>query len=211
MKESKLFIEEGIHSQIIIKGFRLALAEALKHLKEVSVKIIDKSPEEKRDLLLKCAKTSLNSKLIANYKDFFGEMIVDAVEKLDADLEKNMIGIKKITGGSVTDSFLVNGVAFKKTFSYAGFEQQPKSFDNPKIAILNIELELKSEKENAEIRIDNPDDFQKIVDAEWNIIYKKLDDIIASGAKIILSKLPIGDLATQYFADRDIFCAGRVP
>jgi T-complex protein 1 subunit eta len=24
------------------------------------------------------------------------------------------------------DSFLVNGVAFKKTFSYAGFEQQPK-------------------------------------------------------------------------------------
>lgn len=211
MKESKLFIEEGIHSQVIIKGFRLALSEALKHLKEVSVKIIDKSPEEKRDLLLKCAKTSLNSKLIANYKDFFGEMIVDAVEKLDADLERNMIGIKKITGGSVTDSFLVNGVAFKKTFSYAGFEQQPKSFDNPKIAILNIELELKSEKENAEIRIDNPDDFQKIVDAEWNIIYKKLDDIIASGAKIILSKLPIGDLATQYFADRDIFCAGRVP
>jgi len=26
-----------------------------------------------------------------------------------------------------------------------------------------------------------------------------------------LSKLPIGDLATQYFADRDVFCAGRVP
>jgi hypothetical protein len=50
------------------------------------------------------------------------------------------------------DSFLVNGVAFKKTFSYAGFEQQPKKFLNPKILLLNIELELKSEKENAEIR-----------------------------------------------------------
>lgn len=50
------------------------------------------------------------------------------------------------------DSFLVNGVAFKKTFSYAGFEQQPKSFDNPKILLLNLELELKSEKENAEVR-----------------------------------------------------------
>lgn len=50
------------------------------------------------------------------------------------------------------DSFLVNGVAFKKTFSYAGFEQQPKKFENPKILLLNIELELKSEKENAEIR-----------------------------------------------------------
>jgi len=28
--------------------------------------------------------------------------------------------------------------------------------------------------------------------------------------KVVLSKLPIGDLATQWFADRGIFCAGRV-
>lgn len=33
---------------------------------------------------------------------------------------------------------------------------------------------------------------------------------MASGAKIILSKLPVGDLATQFFADRNLFCAGRV-
>jgi T-complex protein 1 subunit eta len=31
------------------------------------------------------------------------------------------------------------------------------------------------------------------------------------GADVVLSKLPIGDLATQWFADRGIFCAGRVP
>ena len=49
----------------------------------------------------------------------------------------------------MTDSMLVEGVAFRKTFSYAGFEQQPKKFENAKIAILNVELELKSEKENA--------------------------------------------------------------
>lgn len=137
-------------------------------------------------------------------------MVVDAVLYLDEDLMKSDIGIKKITGGSVTDSFMVHGVCFKKTFSYAGFEQQPKKFENPKVALLNIELELKAEKDNAEVRIDNPDDFQKIVDAEWNIIYDKLDKIVKSGAKVILSNMPIGDLATQYFADRDIFCAGRV-
>ena len=33
---------------------------------------------------------------------------------------------------------------------------------------------------------------------------------MASGAKVVLSKLPIGDVATQYFADRDVFCTGRV-
>lgn len=53
-------------------------------------------------------------------------------------------------------------------------------------------------------------DYQAIVDAEWRIIYQKLEAIVATGAKVVLSRLPIGDLATQYFADRDIFCAGRV-
>ena len=46
-------------------------------------------------------------------------------------------------------------MAFKKTFSYAGFEMQPKRYVAPQIALLNVELELKAEKENAELRIDN--------------------------------------------------------
>lgn len=199
-----------MHSQIIIKGYREACAKCIERIKEISVKIADKSAAEKRDLLIKCSETSLNSKIISNYKNFFSEMVVDAVLYLDEDLQKTDIGIKKITGGSVTDSFMVHGVCFRKTFSYAGFEQQPKKFENPKILVLQHELELKAEKDNAEVRIENPDDFQKICDAEWNIIYDKLDKIVKSGAKIVLSNLPIGDLATQYFADRDIFCAGRV-
>ena len=210
MKQSKSLIEEGMHSQIIIKGYRMALKMCLDRIKEVSVKIGDKSDEEKRELLEKCAQTSLNSKIISKQKVFFGKMVVDAVMSISDELNKEDIGIKKITGGSVTDSFLVQGVCFKKTFSYAGFEQQPKSFESPKIICMNLELELKAEKDSAEIRLSNPDDFQRIVDAEWQIIYDKLDKIVASGAKVVLSKLPIGDLATQYFADRDIFCAGRV-
>ena len=61
-----------------------------------------------------------------------------------------------------------------------------------------------------QIRLNDPSQYQSIVDAEWNIIYDKLDKCVQSGAKIVLSRLAIGDLATQYFADRDIFCAGRV-
>ena len=36
------------------------------------------------------------------------------------------------------DSFLVEGVAFKKCFSYAGFEQQPKKILDAKILALNV-------------------------------------------------------------------------
>lgn len=162
-------------------------------------------------MLRKCASTTLNSKLVAGEKEFFSDMVVKTIGCLDPEtLNPRMIGMKKVPGGAMRDSFMVDGVAFKKTFSYAGFEQQPKSFDAPTILALNIELELKSERDNAEVRIADPSQYQSIVDAEWNIIYAKLDKCLASGAKIILSRLAIGDLATQYFADRGVFCAGRV-
>ena len=138
-------------------------------------------------------------------------MVVDAVLSLDQDdLNEKLIGVKKITGGGLQDSLFVDGVAFKKTFSYAGFEQQPKLFTDPRIVCLNVELELKSEKDNAEVRVEKVAEYQAIVDAEWEIIFRKLEALHATGAKVVLSRLPIGDLATQYFADRDVFCAGRV-
>lgn len=210
LREAKQFLEQGVVPQTIIRGLRKANTIAIQKLKELSVDLKCKDPVEKTKMLRKCAETTLNSKLVADYKEFFSEMVVKAISILGDDLDYNGIGIKKVCGGSITDSFLINGVGFKKCFSYAGFEQQPKSFKNPKILLLNLELELKAEKDNAEIRINDPDKFQSIVDAEWSIIYEKLDRVAESGAQVVLSKLAIGDLATQYFADRGIFCAGRV-
>ena len=210
LKQCKPFVEEGVHPRVIIKSFRRATQLALEKIKELSVGVAKENKEELRELLVKCAATAMSSKLIHQQKDFFSHMVVDAVQTLDELLPLNMIGIKKVQGGSLEDTMLVTGVAFQKTFSYAGFEMQEKQYENPKIALLNVELELKAEKENAEVRVDNVEEYQKVVDAEWNILYEKLDLIVKSGAKIVLSKLPIGDVATQYFADRGLFCAGRV-
>merc|ERR1719331_2988404 len=113
--------------------------------------------------------TALNSKLISNHKKLFSPMVVDAVCCLDTNLlDLSLIGVKKVQGGSVSDSFLVEGVAFKKTFSYAGFEQMTKTFTDPKVLLLNVELELKAERDNAEVRISDVASYQKVVDAEWD-------------------------------------------
>jgi T-complex protein 1 subunit eta len=213
LKAIKPFVEEGVHPQIIIRNVRAAAKLAVEKVKELSIPY-DMNTEQGYEMLIKCASTSLNSKLIAGHQDLFSPMIVEAVKALDdagaLDEIKTLVAIKRIPGGDVRSSFLVKGVAFKKTFSYAGFEQMKKKFENPKILLLNVELELKSEKENAEVRIENPEEYQSIVDAEWQVIYDKLDACVKCGANIVLSKLPIGDLATQYFADRGLFCAGRV-
>ena len=211
----KPFVEEGVHPCVIMRYVREASELAVQLVRDHSHQL---EKDRLHEMLRKCACTALNSKLISSHEDLFAPMIVDAV--LSANLDENesnsiglreVIAIKKVPGGDVRQSFLVKGgVAFKKTFSYAGFEQMKKRFENPKVLLLNVELELKNEKENAEVRITDPEAYQSIVDAEWNIIYDKLNACVDAGADVVLSKLPIGDLATQFFADRGLFCAGRV-
>lgn len=79
---------------------------------------------EIRSLLEKCAATALNSKLVASHKEFFAKMVVDAVMKLDADLNIDLIGVKKETGGSLEVSNLfkikINNM-FIKGFNVGGW------------------------------------------------------------------------------------------
>ena len=129
LREAKPYVEDGVHPRSIIKAYRAASALALERVRALAVSLEGKPDAERRELLVKCAATSLNSKLVSGERDFFAEMVVAAVSALDAEtLDLRLIGMKKVIGGGLRDSFLVDGVAFKKTFSYAGFEQQPKSF-----------------------------------------------------------------------------------
>lgn len=50
--------------QSIIRSYRQACQLAVSKVKELSVSLEGKSDAEKRDLLVKCAATSLNSKLV---------------------------------------------------------------------------------------------------------------------------------------------------
>ena len=77
--------------------------------------------------------TTLSSKLVGGEKDFFGQMCVDAVMHLDQDLlDPRMIGIKKVMGGSMRESFLVDGVAFKKTFAMRVSSSSPSTSRTPR-------------------------------------------------------------------------------
>lgn len=55
-----------------------------------------------RELLIRCASTSMSSKLIQSQKPFFANMVVDAVMSLDQDdLDESLIGVKRISGGGM--------------------------------------------------------------------------------------------------------------
>ena len=207
---SKKLIEEGIQPKNIAKNFRKSGLITIQLINEMSVKIFQANQGLIKKTLMSCCATSLNSKLISGKRHVFSEMIVNILMYMGNNSDSNMIAVKCIGGGSVNDTFFIKGIAIKKPFTYAGFEKQFKKYYFPSILALNIELELMPEKYNAESKINRIKNHQAIIDAEWSIIYEKLDKIANSKAKVVFSKLPIGDLATQYFAERGILSGGRI-
>ncbi|ORD93934.1 TCPH [Enterospora canceri] len=182
------------------KVLNTCLTECIKHLDSLKVEF----SEEK---LVKLAETCMTSKNVRNERGHFAEMLCGVLNSRNKDFNLNVV---KMPGGSLGDSVLVDGVAFEKTFTYAGYDQQPKRIEHPLIACIDVELEWKSEKENAEIRISSTEEYKKVVDAEYAILEEKLDDLIKSGANVVLSTKSVGDYATQYFAAKGVFSLGRV-
>lgn len=76
----------ALAAQSIIKAYRMACEIAVAKIKELSISLEGKGPAEKIDLLKKCAQTTLNSKLVSGEKEFFAQMVVDAVSSLDPEL-----------------------------------------------------------------------------------------------------------------------------
>ena len=56
------------------------------------------------------ARTTLSSKILSAYKDFFAKMAVDAVLRLKKSGNLDAIQIIKVKGGTLEDSFLDEGI-----------------------------------------------------------------------------------------------------
>ena len=110
-KAMKRYVEDKVHPLLIVRALRRSSGLAVEKIKELAVNAMgDGSPESRRDTLEKCASTAMSSKLVAANKDFFSKMVVDAVMAIDQDLMPlEMIGIKKVPGGALEESQLING------------------------------------------------------------------------------------------------------
>ena len=101
LRAVKPFVEDGAPPRAVARALRAAGALACARLRELAVPIGGgKDGAEKREMLIKCASTSLNSKLVCGEKEFFAAMVVDAVSTLDQrTLDLSMLGVKKVVGG----------------------------------------------------------------------------------------------------------------
>eukprot|EP00658_Telonema_sp_P-2_P039133 TRINITY_DN2799_c0_g1_i2.p2 TRINITY_DN2799_c0_g1~~TRINITY_DN2799_c0_g1_i2.p2 ORF type:complete len:262 (-),score=110.68 TRINITY_DN2799_c0_g1_i2:152-937(-) len=128
LREAEKLINAKIHPQTIIAGFRQATEVAKKRLIDMAMDNSKDTAKFRADLI-NIAKTTLSSKVVQHDREFFAELCVDAVLRLDGSTNLDQIQIVKKAGGTLHDSYLEQGFILDKKIGVG----QPKRIENAKI------------------------------------------------------------------------------
>ena len=209
LRRATQLIKNKVHPTTVISGYRMALKEAIKHIKEDLIIKIDPKDTE---LLKRVAETSLSSKLIGPESKFFSEIVVTAITN-----SKTMVGntpkysvkninILKTHGKSVTESRLIDGYAIESTRGGMGM---PLTIKNAKIALLDMNLAKFRMPPGVHVMVDNPEKLEDIRQREMDVTKERCKKIIESGANVIVCSKGIDDLALKYFVEANCIAIRR--
>ncbi|MEX1997033.1 MAG: thermosome subunit alpha [Nitrosopumilaceae archaeon] len=209
LEKASELLDMGISPAIIEEGYLKGLEISLKTLKAIS----KSSKNSDKEIMENLARTCLRSKAISfftNDENMVAKLVVDAFYTI-ADFTNNHVEIDDIKieekPGNTSDIQLVRGVVIDKTIDNS---EMPRIIHNAKILLINEELDDKRTKTDAEIRITSPDQIQLYFDKESSIIKSKVQNVINSGANVVISQKGISLLAQHYLARASIISIRRV-
>ncbi|KZX12167.1 thermosome subunit alpha [Methanobrevibacter oralis] len=203
LNKAQELLEDGISTSVVVKGYRNATAKALEILKNVAIDANDK------ETLKKVAITALSGKGSNYAKDKLADIIVEATLRIEEDGVSDIdnINIQRISGDSVEDSFLAEGVVMDKA---PLSKNMPKDLKNAKIAIMKYPIELKEINTDTKIDITSPEQFELFLNNEEEMIKGLVDKIVDSGANALFCQKGIDDLAEHYLKKAGIMAFKRV-
>ena len=208
LKKSIDMVDANVHPTIIASGYRLANAEAQRILIDISKKVsIDDTK-----LLKQIAETSMNSKQVNASKDFFSDLVVEAVKTIavkDGDGYKadlNNIQTVKKTGASMEETKLVKGLIIDKEPVHSAM---PKVIKDAKVALIDAPFEVKKTEIEAKIEITDPAKLNEFLMEEENMLRRMVEKVKSVGANVVFCQKGIDDLAQHFLAKEGIYAARR--
>ena len=209
LAKAEELLEKDVHATVIIEGFQAAQEKALSLLAELAKQV---NPDE-REILLKVAKTSMESKLVSEDSDMLSKLVVDAIlqvvekEAEEHRVDLDNIKVEKKAGGSIRDTHLIKGIVLDKEVVHSGM---PTKIEKAKIALLNSALEIEKTEMSAEIRINDPTQMQMFLEEENRMLKNMVDKIHEIGANVLICQKGIDDIAQHYLAKQGILAVRRV-
>lgn len=200
LREAEKLVDQKIHPQTIISGYRLASDVALKAIENAT---IDHGENETlfREDLMKLARTALSSKILSLHKEHFSKLAVDAIMRLKGSGNLSAIQIIKKVGGSLTDSFLDDGFLLDKKIG----QFQPKMVKDAKILIANTPMDTDKIKVfGSRVRVESMAKVAELEVAEKEKMKDKVEKIVSHKCNVFINRQLIYNYPEQLFADHGI-------
>merc|ERR1712066_709611 len=208
---SHQFLEEKMHPTVVIQAYRQGLEDAAVILRDnVSTKIDLDDAVAVRKVIQSCVGT----KFIAKWSDLACDIAMDAVktvtmtagDKKEIDI-KRYAKVEKIPGGTIEDSAVLKGVMFNKDVTHPKMKRR---LENPRILLLDCNLEYKKGESQTNIEIMKEDDFSKILEMEEAYIKKICDEIIKFSPDLVITEKGVSDLAQHFLSKAGISVIRRL-
>ena len=203
LSKAEELLDDGIATSIVVKGFRNATAKAIELLNGIA---IDADDEE---TLKKVAVTAMSGKGSDYAKEHLADLVVKAALRIKEDGKSDIdnINIQRVSGDSVEDSFLAEGIVIDKA---PVSNNMPKEVKDAKIAIMKYPIELKDINTDTKIDITSPDQFESFLLQEEQMIKDLVQKVIDSGANVLFCQKGIDDMAEHYLKKAGIMAYKRV-
>jgi len=200
LRNAQTLVEQRMHPQVIIRGYRLGLAAARAKLEALAMDN-GKDPKAFREDLLNIAKTTLSSKLLKHEKDHFATLAVNAVLRLGGKPNLDYIQVLKKAGGSLKESFLEEGFILEKKIGVG----HKKTLENCKVLVANCQMDTDKIKiYGARVKVDSFEAVAEIEQAEKEKMKAKVDKIVNHGCNVFINRQLIYNYPDQLFKDKGV-------
>jgi len=204
-------VKNKIHPTTVMSGYRLAMREAVKYIKNNLIKSVDELGPE---VLVNSAKTSMASKILGPESDFFANLAVKAVTSVKTTNSEgksrypiSAIHILKCHGKSALETELVDGFALNNT---RASQAMPKFVKEAKVALLDFNLTRHKMQLGVQVVIKDAKEVEGIRKREMDITKERIQKILDAGANVILTTKGIDDLCLKYFVEAGAMAIRRV-
>jgi len=205
------FMEEKMHPTVIIQAYRQALEDATVILRD---NVATKIDMEDKDAVRKVIQSCVGTKFIAKWSDMACDIAMEAVKtvsvtqsgKMEIDI-KRYAKVEKLPGGTIEDSRVLKGVMFNKDVTHPKMRRR---IENPRVLLLDCNLEYKKGESQTNIEIMKEEDFSKILEQEEEYIKKICDDIIRFKPDVVITEKGVSDLAQHFLVKAGITAVRRL-
>ncbi|EPY27552.1 T-complex protein 1 subunit beta [Angomonas deanei] len=200
LRNAEKLLDQSIHPQTIIEGYRLASTIAHEAL---SSSTEDHGNDEKLfyEDLIRIAKTTLSSKIITVESDHFAKLCVDAVLRLKGSGNLEMINIMKKLGGTLRDSYLEPGFLLDKKIGIG----QPRRLENAKIMVANTPMDTDKIKIfGAKVNVESVSQLAEVEASEKAKMKSKCMKIINHDINCFINRQLIYNYPEEIFAQHGV-------